>query len=347
MKTFKITLLAALISAPLAAESLDDTWEIGVFGDYIKSSTNKEYDAAWKNIDAGKGLGIDLQKIINEQWNARIELASDYYDIDHAHDIDFGTRFGIDAIYKFEDSDFYLFSGVKRFNNARSYFAVDVGAGYSHKINEDFSVYSEAVVYRDIEHGYTDQGLKIGLKYTFGDVKKVPVAKKAKPVVNTLAQVVEQDDDNDGVFNSVDRCKDTPANIKVDATGCTLYADKAAAINLNVAFENNSSQVKSNVVNEIERLADFMKAYSNTSTLIEGHSSAVGGNQYNLVLSKKRADAVKDILVNTFNIDASRITTKGFGETQLLSQGNTKADHSVNRRVIAKIETTVKEAVSK
>ena len=209
MKTFKITLLAALISAPLAAETTDNTWEVGVFGDYIKSSTNKDYDPAWKNIKEGKGYGVDLHKIINDQWNARIELAATYYDIPHAHDIDFGTRFGVDAVYKVEDSGLYLFSGIKRFNNARSYFAVDVGAGYTHKINEDFSLYGEAAVYRDIEHGYTDQGLKIGLKYTFGDTKKSPSAKKAKPVVSHLTQ----DDDNDGVTNSVDRCNDTPANV--------------------------------------------------------------------------------------------------------------------------------------
>jgi hypothetical protein len=64
MKIFNMTLLAALISSPLAAETIDKTWELGVFGDYVKSSTSKENNIDWQQIEAGKGLGIDLQKII-------------------------------------------------------------------------------------------------------------------------------------------------------------------------------------------------------------------------------------------------------------------------------------------
>ena len=60
-KIFKITLLAALISSPLAAETYDKTWEVGVFGEYIKSSTNKEFNTDWKHIEAGSGFGIDLK----------------------------------------------------------------------------------------------------------------------------------------------------------------------------------------------------------------------------------------------------------------------------------------------
>ncbi|MDX2369127.1 MAG: outer membrane beta-barrel protein, partial [Colwellia sp.] len=164
MKTFKITLLAALISSPLAAETIDKTWQVGVFGDYIKSSTNKESQAEWQKIEAGKGIGIDLEKIIDEEWNARFELAKTRYDVQNGNDKDYGTRFGLDAIYKVEDSGLYLFAGVKRFNNVKSYNAVNVGAGYNYQINERFSFYSEAVVYRDVDYGYTDQGIKFGLK---------------------------------------------------------------------------------------------------------------------------------------------------------------------------------------
>ena len=75
MKTFNITLLAALISSPLAAENIDETWKVGVFGDYIKSSTSKENNIDWQQIEAGKGIGIDLQKIINDQWLSLIHIS--------------------------------------------------------------------------------------------------------------------------------------------------------------------------------------------------------------------------------------------------------------------------------
>lgn len=351
MKTFNITLLAALISSPLAANNIDETWKVGVFGDYIKSSTSKDNNIDWQQIEAGKGIGIDLQKIINDQWNARFELAKTRYDINNGRDHDYGTRAGIDAIYKVEDSNFYLFTGVKRFNNVKSYNAINVGAGHTFQLNDRFSVFSEAVVYRDVNYGYTDQGFKVGLQYTFGDVKKSPIVNKAvKRVVAptpVAKKVMVVDTDNDGVSNAHDNCMNTPASVKVDSKGCTLYAEKTAEINLNVTFANNSSQLKPAMVSDIRRLADFMKAYKNTTVDIEGHSSAAGDNAYNLMLSQKRANTVKNSLINKFNIDASRLSATGFGETQLISQGNSRADHQVNRRVVAKIETKIKEVVTK
>jgi OOP family OmpA-OmpF porin len=355
MKTFKITLLAALISAPLAAETIDKTWQIGVFGDYIKSSTAKETRLDWDQTEAGRGLGIDLEKIIDEQWNARFELAKTRYDINNGNDTDYGTRFGLDAIYKIEDSGLYLFTGVKRFNNAKSYNAVNVGAGYNYQVNDRYSFYSEAVVYRDVNNGYTDQGIKFGLKYAFGDVKKTTVTRKSAeqeamttPVEKVVpgTTVTIMDTDKDKIIDKNDRCNNTPANVKVDSRGCALFSEKAVEINLTVPFENNSAQFENATMDDIQRLADFMKEYKNTSVVIEGHSSAVGSAKYNLTLSQKRADTVKQVLITKFNIEAVRLSARGFGETQLISKGSTKTDHEMNRRVVAKIEATVKNLIN-
>lgn len=347
MKTFKINILAALISSPLAAETIDKTWQVGVFGQYIKSATAKETQTDWQQLEAGRGLGIDLEKIVNEEWNARFDLAKTRYDINDGNDTDYGTRFGLDVIYKVEDSGLYLFAGVKRFNNVKSYNAVNVGAGYNVQINERFSFYSEAVVYRDVDYGYTDQGIKFGLKYAYGDVKKSAIV--SKPVVQEVMakKVMFVDTDNDGISDINDSCNNTPANVKVDSKGCTLFSEKSVEFDLNASFGNNSAQLKTAAINDIKRLADFMKEYKNTSVVIEGHSSAVGSSKYNLTISQKRADAVKKVLIDRYNIEESRLSSKGFGETQLISKGNTKADHEVNRRVVAKIETTVKNEVKK
>lgn len=347
MKTFKITLLAALISAPLAAETIDKTWQMGVFGEYIKSSTAKETQIEWDKTEAGRGLGIDLEKVIDEQWNARFELAKTRYDINNGNDTDYGTRFGLDAIYKVEDSGLYVFTGVKRFNNAKSYNAVNVGAGYNYQVNDRYSFYSEAVVYRDINNGYTDQGIKFGLKYAFGEVKKSAVVSKPVEQKKMPAKVMMVDTDNDGINDVNDSCPNTAENVKVDSRGCAIFSNKAVEIDLNVQFENNSSQLKMTAMNDVQRLADFMNEYKTTTTVIEGHSSAVGNAKYNLTISQQRADAVKTLLINKYNIEESRLTAKYFGETQLISQGNTKADHDENRRVVAKIKATVKSLMNK
>ena len=350
MKAFKISLLAALISSPLAAENIDKTWELGVFGDYVKSSTNKEAKLDWDQIEAGKSIGIDLQKVINDYWDVRIELAKTRYDVKNGGDKDYGTRAGIDAIYKLEDSNLYMFAGVKRFNNVKSYNAVNVGAGYNLDMSDRISLYTEAAVYKDLDYGYIDQGIKLGFKYAFGDVKQAAVISKPTPVVKPVVEKTAPkvlDNDNDGISDDKDRCENTPATVKVDSLGCTLYSEHTAEIKLNVNFANNSSIVQPALVSDIQRLADFMKEYTNTTVEIEGHSSAVGNANYNLMLSQKRADSVKSVLVNKFNIDSNRLTTKGYGQSQLLSAENTIAAHKMNRRVVAKISTTTKKVVNK
>ena len=355
MKIFKLSILAALISSPLAAEeTIDKTWQLGVFGDYVKSSTNKENKLDWQRIEAGKSIGIDLQKIINDSWDIRLELARTRYDINNGNDKKYGNRYGIDAIYKLDDSDLYVFTGVKRFNNVKSYNAVNVGAGYNFQLSERAAFYTEAAVYRDVNYGYTDQSIKLGFKYTFGEEQTSPVIRKTEKMVKQspvekapVKKMVNLDDDTDGINNDNDRCANTPATVKVDSKGCTLYSEQSVSIDLNVAFANNSSQLKPSTITDIQRLADFMKEYTNTNVVIEGHSSATGSADYNLMLSQKRANSVKDVLVNKFNIDASRLSAKGFGPSQLLSTGNTAADHQLNRRVVAKIETTIEKVVTK
>jgi len=345
-KTFKISLLTALISTSVAAETFEKTWEAGVFGEYIKSSTSKDHSTDWHHIEAGRGIGIDLKKIIDEQWSARLELAKTRYDINQSKDSDYGTRFGLDAIYNVEDSGLYLFSGIKRFNNVKNYYAVNVGAGYSIDVNDRLSAYTEAVVYRDVNYGYTDQGFKFGLKYAFGDVKKTPIVNTApKPELKKSTAII--DTDNDGIIDSQDSCNNTAENIKVDARGCALFEEREVVVNLNVSFENNSSQISRGMKEDIQRLANFMKEHDNTSVVIEGHSSAVGSAKYNLTLSQKRADAIKASLINEFDINANRLSAKGFGETQLVSKGNNQADHNKNRRVVAKIKTTVKTVIKR
>ena len=56
-----------------------------------------------------------------------------------------------------------------------------------------------------------------------------------------------------------------------------------------------------------------MKEHPDQNVIIEGHTDNVGGKKYNLNLSQKRAEAVRNIMVTKFNIDPSRITAKGFG----------------------------------
>ncbi|RDV25615.1 OmpA family protein [Alteromonas aestuariivivens] len=147
------------------------------------------------------------------------------------------------------------------------------------------------------------------------------------------------DADGDGVVDVQDMCPDTPMGHVVDERGCTVFDEEEVSITVRVLFDNESSVVKHPDDPEIAEFAGFMKSYPDTTAVIEGHTSSPGTEEYNMWLSKKRAAAFKDVLVNMYGLEASRIETVGYGETQLLDTSSTSEAHRVNRR----IEVTVTE----
>jgi len=65
---------------------------------------------------------------------------------------------------------------------------------------------------------------------------------------------------------------------------------------------------------------------------INGHTDSIGSAAYNLKLSQRRADAVKDFLVNK-GVSAARLTTKGFGMADPVASNSTPEGRAQNRRV--------------
>ena len=151
-----------------------------------------------------------------------------------------------------------------------------------------------------------------------------------------------KDSDNDGVVDSKDMCPDTPAGVKVDAKGCTVFDEETVEITLRVLFDNESAVVKMPKDPEISEFAEFMKQYPSTTAVIEGHTSAPGSEAYNMDLSKRRAANFKEVMVDMYGIDSSRLDTIGYGETRLLDEGNNAEAHRVNRRISVTVKDTVK-----
>jgi OOP family OmpA-OmpF porin len=155
------------------------------------------------------------------------------------------------------------------------------------------------------------------------------------------------DADQDGVLDDKDNCAETPMTDKVDATGCSVFMEEEVSTNLQVLFGNNSSIVSNPNDPQFAEFAKFMERFPATDTVIEGHASANGDDNYNMMISKKRAESVRTLLINTYGIDAARITAVGFGETQLLDTSNTAEAHKINRRITAKVSASKKVKVQR
>ena len=75
-----------------------------------------------------------------------------------------------------------------------------------------------------------------------------------------------------------------------------------------------------------------LRRYDDTNILIEGHTDNTGEDAYNQKLSENRAASVESYLI-TQGIKNSRVTTKGYGESQPLDANETEAGRQKNRRV--------------
>ena len=103
-----------------------------------------------------------------------------------------------------------------------------------------------------------------------------------------------------------------------------------------VTFDTNSTVVRPGLYSELDRVARVMNQYPNTLIRVEGHTDSRGSNEYNMDLSNRRANAVRNLLVQR-GIAGSRIEVVGFGETMPVASNDIEAGRQKNRRVEIKI----------
>ena len=98
-------------------------------------------------------------------------------------------------------------------------------------------------------------------------------------------------------------------------------------------FEYNSAELRESAKVGLMKLALLMDRNPDLFCWIEGHTDLIGGDDFNLDLSVRRAAAVKQYLVDALRMDASKISTRGFGRYEPLVTKGSVEEQGVNRRV--------------
>ncbi|MBN2318185.1 MAG: OmpA family protein [Acidobacteria bacterium] len=143
------------------------------------------------------------------------------------------------------------------------------------------------------------------------------------------------DTDGDGVLDYLDKCPDTPRDLKVDDTGCPILMKEQVSIRLDIQFDTNKADIKPEYNDRLKEVADFMAKYPGTKAEIDGHTDSTGSATYNQKLSQRRAESVRDYLIQNFNISQNRLTAKGYGEEKPVASNDTIEGRSQNRRIEA------------
>ena len=105
-------------------------------------------------------------------------------------------------------------------------------------------------------------------------------------------------------------------------------------------FEYDSAALQSSAIFQLQKLGTLIKRNPNATFTVEGYTDSFGGPEYNLELSQRRADSVKQYLVDAMRITPAQIEARGFGQTKFrVSPNGSIEEQRENRRVEIVVHT--------
>lgn len=152
----------------------------------------------------------------------------------------------------------------------------------------------------------------------------------------------DPDNDNDGISDLADECPDEPEtdNGYRDEDGCpdepgenVRVTDGNVVLNHKIHFETGKAKLQSRSHSVLDQLADLLQHHPGIELLrIEGHTDDQGSKKMNRDLSQRRAEAVRNYLVDA-GVSPERLAASGFGESQPVASNDTEQGRAENRRV--------------
>ena len=100
-----------------------------------------------------------------------------------------------------------------------------------------------------------------------------------------------------------------------------------------IYFDTGSDRIRPESTPTLKEIGTMLKEHGDLKLVIEGHTDNVGTSAANQTLSEKRAAAVRQFLIDSYQVDAARLQAKGYGETKPAGSNDTPEGRQNNRRV--------------
>jgi OOP family OmpA-OmpF porin len=160
--------------------------------------------------------------------------------------------------------------------------------------------------------------------YSAAELSQILAAYKLPEVIVMETECV--DADGDTVCDEIDVCNNTPKGVEVDERGCWVLEQT-------YLFDFDKAEVKPEFYPLMDRIAGILENNPTMTLQLEGHTDSIGTEVYNQGLSERRANAIKNALMERNGVSADRINAVGFGEEKPIATNETAEGRKLNRRV--------------
>jgi OOP family OmpA-OmpF porin len=314
--------LAALLPASLAAHADEGDWYVSPSIVYFDDDGDRLID------DAIAGGQVQVGREMSDKfW---LEGLLGYHDIDGFPGQEH-LELGVSAIRSFRPDGLFepyaigglgllradvglpSFGGVPAAGDASTSFTLSAGLGTL--VNFGDSPWALRAEWR-FRHAFDDDGLTdqlvaLGIQYSFGGGSTVAApAAVSQPEPERYA-----DSDGDGITDDSDRCPGTPAGAVVDMSGCEVRTAPEAVEFENIYFGFDSDVVLATAQRLLDDVAATLKRNPDVTLEIGGFADARGPESYNMKLSQRRAEAVRDFLVAA-GVNPDNVSVVAYGESR-------------------------------
>jgi outer membrane protein OmpA-like peptidoglycan-associated protein/outer membrane protein W len=177
---------------------------------------------------------------------------------------------------------------------------------------------------------YSGDSALLSLRYSFGNVPEAP---PPEPAPVEVVAPVETPPPPPPPPPAPPPCESPAAGKAFTLEGCNV-GDKVVLRGVNFEFDKATLTPDAKVL--LDMVSDALLARTDIMVELDGHTDSKGSDEYNQKLSERRSASVKQYLVGR-GIDAGRMTTMGFGESQPVQDNATDEGREYNRRVELKV----------
>ena len=149
-----------------------------------------------------------------------------------------------------------------------------------------------------------------------------------KPQPKPAPKPMPKDDDHDGVLNKYDKCPNTLKGAPVDSEGCWHIGI--------VYFDFDKYNIKPEYFKVLDEIADVVKQNPSVKVEVMCHTDSKGNIKYNISLSKKRCESVRNYLIDK-GVFPGKIIISYFGESKPTAPNDSSSHRALNRRAEFKI----------